>query len=154
MQNRQVYEADLRKRGLKITRHRLLILAVLDESDQPLAAEAVFSAIQKQRISISLSTVYRAVDMLVLHGLLTRLNITQDGRTLYEYNRRVHRHYLVCLECRTIMPIDGCPLAEYSQQLEAETGYKLSGHKLDLYGYCPRCLKNKHITPERQNYDT
>jgi len=145
--DRLTYKQDLTHCGLKKTRHRLVILDILDHSDQPVTAEQIFARLQDRRIAINLSTVYRTLDTLVLNKLVTRLSITQDGRALHEYNRRVHRHYLVCQGCRKIIPIDGCPLADYSRQLEQETGFQISGHKLDLYGFCPQC-RQQH--PEGQ----
>ena len=129
MTDRLTYKQDLTHCGLKKTRHRLVILDILDHSDQPVTAEQIFARLQDRRIAINLSTVYRTLDTLVLNKLVTRLSITQDGRALHEYNRRVHRHYLVCQGCRKIIPIDGCPLADYSRQLEQETGFQISGHK-------------------------
>ena len=135
MTDRLTYKQDLTHCGLKKTRHRLVILDILDHSDQPVTAEQIFARLQDRRIAINLSTVYRTLDTLVLNKLVTRLSITQDGRALHEYNRRVHRHYLVCQGCRKIIPIDGCPLADYSRQLEQETGFQISG--LSPAAACP-----------------
>ena len=148
MKNRQIYEEDLNSCGLKKTKHRMAILDILDQSEQPMTAEQVFADLHDRQVSINLSTVYRTLDTLVANKLLTRLSLTKEGRALYEYNRRIHRHYLVCLGCHTIIPIDGCPLEAYSRRLETETHYTISGHKLDLYGYCPLCQKkNNHNSP-------
>jgi len=51
----------------------------------------------------------------------------------------VHRHYLICLGCKKIMPIDHCPLGDYEKSLAKKTNYLISGHRLDIYGYCPEC---------------
>lgn len=136
------YIEDLKNCGLKCTGHRTAILGILDRSDQPATAEQVYIELKNQSISINLSTVYRVLDILAVNKLLNRLSISRDGRALYEYNRRIHRHYLICLGCRKIMPIDGCPLESYNRALEAETCYTITGHKLDIYGYCPQCRDN------------
>jgi Fur family ferric uptake transcriptional regulator len=146
VKNRQIYEDDLNNCGLKKTKHRMAILDILDKSEQPRTAEEIFAVLQAHKVSINLSTVYRTLDILVAKRLLNRLSISQDGRALHEYNRRVHRHYLVCIGCHKIVPIDGCPLEAYSRKLEAETDYVISGHKLDLYGYCPACRQKEHAS--------
>ena len=152
MKNHLIYTQDLTHCGLKKTRHRLAVLDILDHSEQPLTAEQIYASLQDRQVAINLSTIYRTLDTLVLNKLVTRLSITQDGRALHEYNRRVHRHYLVCQGCRKIIPIDGCPLADYSRQLEKETGFKINGHKLDLFGYCPQC-QQKQLDQQEKDAD-
>jgi Fur family ferric uptake transcriptional regulator len=135
------YEADLRRGGLKSTRQRTAILEILDQSEQPLAAEQVFMQLKQRGICVNLSTVYRVLETLAEKKLAVKLSITGDTRALFEYNRMLHRHYLVCLGCKKILAIHHCPLAGYEQTLQNQTNYKISGHRLDIYGYCPACQK-------------
>jgi len=133
------FDAVIRQCGLKNTKSRSAILDILDRSDQPISAEQVFLELKKKKISANLSTVYRALDALASKDLAIKLNIAGDSRNLYEFNRMVHRHYLVCLGCNKIMAIDSCPLVSYEKFLAKETNYLITGHKLDIYGYCPEC---------------
>jgi Fur family ferric uptake transcriptional regulator len=125
--------------GLKNTKSRSAILDVLKRSVQPISAEQVFLELKEKNITTNISTVYRTLDALADKNLATKLNITGDNRTLYELNRMMHRHYLVCLGCKKIMAIDSCPLEDYEESLAKETHYLISGHRLDIYGYCPEC---------------
>lgn len=130
---------DLARNGLKTTKRRTEILDILAASDQPLAAEQIFLELNKRNISVNLSTVYRVLDVLSDKNLAVKLNIPGDSRTLFEYNRKVHKHYLICLGCNRILAITRCPLGDYEEFLAKETNYFISGHKLDIYGYCPEC---------------
>lgn len=132
-------EDGLRRSGLKKTRQRTAILEILEQSPQPMAAEQIFIVLKEKSIPANLSTVYRILETLAEKELVLKLRIEGDGRTLFERNRMVHKHYLVCLGCKKITPIEGCPLEGYEKALEAETNYKIAGHKLDIYGYCPKC---------------
>lgn len=138
---------DLRRSGLKNTKQRAAILDILQRSNQPIAAEQVFFELKKQDIPVNLSTVYRTLDSLCSKNLITKLSIVGNNRMLFELNRMIHRHYLVCLACNKIQAIDDCPLENYENQLEKETDYAITGHKLDIYGYCPNCRKKR----EREN---
>lgn len=139
------YAAYLARCGLKNTKHRTAILDILEQSDQPLTAEQVFIELKKRGVPANLSTVYRALEALSEKNLTVKLSIAGDGRTFFEYNRMVHKHYLVCLGCKKILAIKGCPLEEYEKVLEKETNYSIAGHKLDIYGYCPDCLKKERL---------
>ena len=92
-------------------------------------------------MSAKLSTVYRILDVLTSNNMLQKLNIT-GGKSLYEYNRMVHRHHLLCLGCKKILAIGSCPLGDFEKDLAKKTDFSIEGHKLDIYGYCPECRKN------------
>jgi Fur family ferric uptake transcriptional regulator len=141
------FSDDLARNGLKTTKHRTEILDILEGSDQPLAAEQIFLELKKRNISVNLSTVYRVLEVLADNNLTEKLTIPGDSRTLFEYNRMVHKHYLICLGCKKIIPIEHCPLKDFEKTLAKETNFTISGHKLDIYGYCPEC-KEKYVHKE------
>lgn len=134
-------ENDLRRNGLKSTKSRLAIIDVLQQSIQPISADKIFQKLNEEDISINLSTVYRTLDSLAEKKLVTKINILDDERMLFEYSNIGHRHYLVCIGCKKIVTLPKCPLKEYEKVLEDETNFKIAGHKLYLYGYCMECQK-------------
>lgn len=141
-------DESLKLCGLKKTKHREAILSILRESTQPISAEDIFLSLKRSNISINLSTVYRILEVLSEKNLITKLSIGGDNKNLYEYNQMVHRHYLVCMECKRIKVIDDCPLKGYEKALADKTDYMISGHKLDIYGICPECRK-KGLTKDK-----
>lgn len=132
---------NLKRSGLKNTKQRTAILEILEQNDQPMAAEQVFLELKNKDMPVNLSTVYRTLETLTDRNLATKLNITGENRTLFEYNQKVHRHHLVCLGCKKILTINRCPLNDYEKSLAKETNYSIAGHKLNVYGYCPECLQ-------------
>ena len=137
------FKKELASIGLKNTRHRIEILNILDRSAQPIPAEEVFLNLKDHGVTVNLSTVYRTLETLVDKGLATKVKVSGDNRALYELNRQVHKHYLVCLECKKMQAIEYCPLEDYEKSLAEQTDYLISGHRLDIYGYCPQC-RDKH----------
>jgi Fe2+/Zn2+ uptake regulation proteins len=133
------YEEKLKKSGLKSTKSRKAILDILIKSNQPMAAEQIFIALKEENIDINLSTVYRTLESLENIDMVTKINIMDDDRMLFEYNMLGHRHYLICIGCKKIVTIQNCPLGSYEKELENETNFAILGHKLYLYGYCSEC---------------
>ena len=129
----------LARSGLRSTRQRVVVLDILEKSDAPLAVEQIYLELRNRGVAANLSTVYRILEALIEKNLAASLNIPGDPRAFFEYNHAAHRHYLVCLGCRSIRPLESCPLAEYEKRIERETEYSVSGHKLVVYGYCPEC---------------
>lgn len=142
------HSEEFRHSGLKFTKHRADILDILEKSDRPIPAETVYLELKEREVPIHLSTVYRTLDALSAKGILNKLSISGDSRAFFEYNRKIHQHYLVCMGCKKILPVTHCPLEEYEKSLAAETHFVIEGHKLDIYGYCPECAG------KRRNRDT
>jgi Fur family ferric uptake transcriptional regulator len=133
---------DLKRNGLKNTKCRAAILDILEQSDQPVAADRLFHQLNEKNIILSFSTVYRTLETLTDKKLVKKLTIAGEDKAFFEYNRKGHRHYLICLDCKKILAIEHCPLKGYEEILKKETDYAISGHKLDIYGYCPDCQKH------------
>lgn len=131
----------LKKCGLKSTRRRGDVLQILEASSSPVTAEKIFLELKEKNINISLSTVYRILDVLVEKEIVLKMNSTENDSAMFELNRRIHRHYLVCLGCRKMIPVENCPLNGLEKRLEQETGFEVTGHSLEIYGYCSECRK-------------
>jgi len=129
----------LRNGNLKSTRHRIAILKILKESKLPLSAEDIFIRLRKDNVVISLSTVYRVLEILHDKEIVTRVSIPDDSRAVYELCGNEHHHHLLCIKCRKILPVEGCPLEEYEKLLEDRFGFTVKGHSLEVYGYCESC---------------
>ena len=141
MKKNNYIQTSLKNNGLKNTKHRSAILDILVQSDQPIAAEQIFHELKERNISINLSTVYRTLETLTEKNMVTKISIIGDSRALFECNKMVHKHYLVCTGCKKIIDINRCPLEAYEKVLEQETNFKISGHKLNIYEFCPQCQK-------------
>jgi len=132
----------LKRCGMKSTRQRRKIIGILEQSSTPVSAEDIYLTLREQRETISLSTVYRVLELLVSKNAVRKLNSVEECGALFELDDR-HRHYLVCLECHKMFPLDNCPLKAYEKDLTNQTGFDITGHNLEIYGYCRDC-RNKH----------
>lgn len=134
-------EQLLKQSGLKSTNQRKAILQILERRELPATADDVFLELKEHKIAANLSTVYRIMEVLSNRGLIKKLAIVGEDKAYYEFFKVIHRHFLICLECKKMLPIQGCPLKGYEKTLEEKTNFEISGHRLDIYGYCPACKK-------------
>lgn len=136
-------KAMLAKHGLKSTKQRIAVLSVLQLNADPLTAEEIYIRLHdsaEECGNISLSTVYRVLDILGKSGLVSKDGLIDGGKALYELVTGMHRHNLICIKCHKTIPIEECcPISGLEKRLEDTTGYEISGHKLEIYGICPKC---------------
>lgn len=122
----------LKEHGLKNTRQRNDILKILTAADVPMCAEEIYELTE----DMSLSTVYRTLEAFYECGVVKKESILDDDKMHYELADGKHRHYAVCLECGGLTHIDVCPVHDADVG-----GFTVTGHKLELYGYCKDCAK-------------
>lgn len=135
------YKDLFASKGLKNTKNRNLIYEVLDETALPLTAEQIFIKLKENDKSVNLSTVYRTLELFVDKGLVLKAIMAEDNRAVFELNHHEHKHYLVCLNCKEMIPVQGCPLEDYEKVLTQKLGFDVTGHKFEIYGYCRNCQK-------------
>lgn len=124
--------------GVKRTRQRESVLAVLSKSDKPLGAAEIYAEILKDGDAAWLSTVYRVLELLVKKGAVTKITPSGGETALYELAGE-HRHYAVCIGCRKIVYVDcDCALGGYIPRL-ADKEFRVTGHNLEIFGYCGDC---------------
>ena len=119
--------------GLKCTRQREAVIAALAGAEKPLTAEEIY----KLSDNASLSTIYRTIERLMAKGIITSTTIPLSDGVFYELANE-HRHYAICLSCRRMKYIDGCPMR--APRLD---DFTVTSHKIELYGYCGACADKK-----------
>jgi Fe2+ or Zn2+ uptake regulation protein len=128
--------------GIKRTKQRESVLSVLENASAPLSAMDIYERIEKGDGAVWLSTVYRILELFVDRGVVIKTTVMDNDMAFYELNRNKHMHYAVCVDCHKIVAINNCPMAEFQPKL-ADNDFRVLGHKVEMYGYCKDCDKNK-----------
>ena len=137
-------EADLRRAleqaGWRYTRQRAEVFACLRSVDTHPTAEQVFSAVRRRLPTISLATVYKALEALVDAGLAARLADDSGGPVRYDGRPEAHYH-LRCQRTGQVLdltlPYDPGLLERLAPGLKEELrrqGFEIRGHRLEIIG--------------------
>ncbi len=132
--------SELHTRGQKLTKQRLAIMKVLNESEAPVSAEEVFLRIREGSDNTSLATVYRNLKNLVSAGLVVKSGLLDD-KVQYRLKSSPHSHNLVCLGCHKVIQLSSCPLDCLTESIGRKEGFTVTEHRMELYGYCTDCNK-------------
>ena len=142
----------LKEGGYRVTEPRRALLRLLARSREPLSVQEMCQAVNTEQEpsraepgspddSVNLVTVYRFIGLLVELGLVRRVEF---GQGYYRYEREEpqegpHHHHLVCQRCGRVEDFHGCDIADLKSRLEAESGFTVERHQLEMYGTCPTC---------------
>ncbi len=140
------YKEIFRKNNIKATKQREVVLDILMNASVPLTADEIYVKQMEGESNISLSTIYRILDVFVSKCLVQKSNIS-DNKAIFEVIGMGHKHHLICLACGKIIALDHCPMGEYEKSLEKETQFEITSHKLAFFGYCPMCKQKNEGNP-------
>ena len=135
------------------TEQRQLILDIIQQADRHLDADEIYQQACQKQPSISLSTVYRSLQLFKSLGLVEEHQF--DGmRRYYEATPESKHHHLVCLGCGRIVEFE-CPSAErLKSKISTEEGFKVTDSEVRLVGYCPKCQQRLSGELTKQNSDS
>lgn len=131
-ERRRDYEALLRAAGVRITRPRRTILAILSEGgDHPDALE-IFRRACEIDPSISLSTVYRTMKLLEEKGAIHR-HAFGDGPSRFEQADGAHHDHLIDLDSGDVIEFRSERIEALQEEIARSLGYEIVSHRLELY---------------------
>ncbi|NOD34108.1 MULTISPECIES: Fur family transcriptional regulator [unclassified Ruegeria] len=120
-------------KGLRMTGQRRIIAQVLEQSDDHPDVEELYSRASAVDKGISIATVYRTVKLFEEAGILERLEFG-DGRARYEDAERDHHDHLIDMQSGEVIEFVDPEIEALQEKIAAKLGYKLKGHRLELYG--------------------
>ena len=123
----------LEAKGLRMTDQRRVIAEVIEASSDHPDVEELHTRAQARDERISLATVYRTVKLFEEAGLLDRLEFG-DGRARYEDAEREHHDHLIDMKSGEVIEFVDPEIEALQEKIAARLGYRLMGHKLELYG--------------------
>lgn len=131
---------ELRKRGLRLTPQRELVLSAVRELGHA-TPEEVAERVRETHPGINLSTVYRNLETLENVGLVQHTHLGHGGATYHAAEELTHLH-LVCGVCGSVgdAPIEVA--AHFVNSLADDYGFKTDVTHFAIYGTCADCALN------------
>ncbi len=121
------------ERGLRMTEQRRIIATVLEEATDHPDAEELYARALKIDPRISLATVYRTVKLFEDNGILEKHEFG-DGRARYEHADREHHDHLIDITTGEVIEFVDPEIEALQEKIARKLGYRITGHRLELYG--------------------
>jgi Fur family transcriptional regulator, ferric uptake regulator len=119
--------------GLRLTDQRRVIAGVLEAAADHPDVEELYNRASAVDPRISLATVYRTVKLFEESGILEKHEFG-DGRARYEAADRDHHDHLIDMHTGEVIEFVDPEIEELQERIAAKLGYRLMGHRLELYG--------------------
>ena len=120
------------------TKPREQVSAVLKRERRYLSAADIHTLLKKARANVSLSTVYRTLDLLANKGE-ARARADEHGEATYVFCEPTHHHHAVCRKCGKVQDVSCEAIETVAAALRTHHGFKLADHEMEFFGTCSAC---------------
>jgi Fur family transcriptional regulator, ferric uptake regulator len=125
-------EAQCAAKGMRMTEQRRVIARVLSGSEDHPDVEELHRRCVEVDPRISISTVYRTVNLFEDAGIIERHDF-RNGRARYERMRESHHDHLINLRTGEVIEFQSEEIERLQAEVARKLGFKLVDHRLDLY---------------------
>ena len=120
------------QRGMRMTDQRRVIARVIEDSSDRPDVEELYRRASSIDARISLSTVYRTVNLFEEAGLITKHDF-KDGRARFELIPDEHHDHLIDIRTGKVIEFRNEEIEAIQELIAKRLGYRLIDHRLELY---------------------
>ncbi|MBT2791312.1 Fur family transcriptional regulator [Paraburkholderia strydomiana] len=139
-------EAHAALHGLALTPLRRQVYAAIVASERPVGAYELLAALEPERGRVPPTTVYRALDFLLAHGFVHRIESKNAFVACCEVGVPHCSQFLMCDRCGATVEIPGDALTGQLSHSAPAHGFEVHRAVVELSGLCARCARASRAT--------
>lgn len=126
----------------RVTAQRTLLLELLRQSPEHVGAEELYRKAQEQNAKMSLSTVYRNLQLFKELGLVQEHHFIGEHHH-YEVKSEAEHQHLLCVGCGKVVEFV-CPVSrKLKEETAKEYGFDVFDVEVRMMGLCPDCKRKR-----------
>ncbi len=125
-------EEQCAQKGMRMTDQRRVIAQVIEQASDHPDVEELYRRASARDPRISLSTVYRTLNLFEESGLVTKHDF-KDGRARFEPIPDEHHDHLIDIRSGRVIEFRNEEIEAIQELIAKRLGYKLVDHRLELY---------------------
>jgi Fur family transcriptional regulator, ferric uptake regulator len=128
----ETLEEQCARKGMRMTDQRRVIAQVMEQASDHPDVEELYRRASAIDPRISLSTVYRTLNLFEEAGLVTKHDF-KDGRARFEPIPDEHHDHLIDIRSGKVIEFRNEEIEAIQELIAKRLGYKLVDHRLELY---------------------
>jgi Fur family ferric uptake transcriptional regulator len=125
--------------GCRLTAERRAVAQLIASRDGAFDSADLLTDSRRRNLGVARATIFRTLDVLTSIGAVERLDLPSGEHSYVRCDTRAHHHHLVCTRCQRSVDLEQIGMMPIIAQIERETGYRVDGHRVELFGLCPAC---------------
>lgn len=129
------------RRGLRLTPLRKRVLELIASDEKPVKAYELLDRLRADTGSSAPPTVYRALDFLLAHGFIHKLESINSYTSCPHPSERHSSPFFICKRCSAAVEFCNSAVEELLLQHAHELGFLSEAQTLEVHGICARCRR-------------
>jgi Fe2+ or Zn2+ uptake regulation protein len=131
--------ATLHRAGYRLTGPRRAVAGLIATRAGHFTAADLAVDATARGLDVGRATIFRTLEALEAVGAIERIDLPSGDHAYITCEPAAHHHHVVCSQCGRANDVDDAGLAAVVARIASETGYRISNHRLELFGLCPSC---------------
>jgi Fur family zinc uptake transcriptional regulator len=139
----EIAEELCEKNGLRFTKIRRRVLELIWNNHEAIKAYDILELLQKDDVSAKPPTAYRALDFLLEHGFIHRIE-SLNAYIGCPHPEHTHNfQLLICNQCGLVKEMDKPDLSKKLNQYAEEFEFNLLSQVIEVHGLCKKCYSTE-----------
>jgi Fur family zinc uptake transcriptional regulator len=134
-----------RERKGRLTEQRQRVLELVWNSHKPVGAYAILEQLRTEGFNGAPPTVYRALDFLLEHGLIHRIESLNAYTGCAHPGARHTGQFLICSQCQRVAELDDANVNKAINNTAQRYGFEANYQVVEIRGLCPKCQEQDHV---------
>jgi Fur family zinc uptake transcriptional regulator len=137
------------RRGAQFTKTRRRVLELIWAHRKPVGAYQLLDDPARERCRVAPPTIYRAIDFLLEHGLIHRIE-SLNACVGCQHPRHPHTGcFLICRACGAAAELEDTGLDEALEVAARQVAFRLERRTVETCGLCCACAAEQPVTGAR-----
>jgi Fur family ferric uptake transcriptional regulator len=142
-QEKQQFKKLFKQEYIDVFEDRFNILEVFLQTEKHLTIDELIKLLEKNGYNFEPDFIRDTLKLMVRFGFAKK-NRFNNGPVRYEHmHLGQHHDHMICTKCRKIVEFSEDRLEDLQVQIAAAHGFHMLQHKMEIYGICSECLKNR-----------
>jgi len=142
-QEKQQFKKLFKQEYIDVFEDRFNILEVFLQTEKHLTIDELIKLLKENGYNFEPDFIRDTLKLMVRFGFAKK-NRFNNGPVRYEHmHLGQHHDHMICTKCRKIVEFSEDRLENLQVQIAAAHGFHMLQHKMEIYGICSECLKNR-----------
>jgi len=142
-QEKQQFKKLFKQEYIDVFEDRFNILEIFLQTEKHLTIDELINLLKENGYHFEPDFIRDTLKLMVRFGFAKK-NRFNNGPVRYEHmHLGQHHDHMICTKCRKIVEFREDRLEDLQVKIAAAHGFHMLQHKMEIYGICSECLKNR-----------
>jgi len=142
-QEKQQFKKLFKQEYIDVFEDRFNILEIFLQTEKHLTIDELINLLKENGYDFEPDFIRDTLKLMVRFGFAKK-NRFNNGPVRYEHlHLGQHHDHMICTKCRKIVEFREDQIEDLQLKIAATHGFHMLQHKMEIYGICSECLKNR-----------